>query len=318
MYNLLQLTRNTFRESIREPIFYILLITALVLIGNFPGFTLFVFNEQIKLVVDSAMATSMVFGLFAAVLCASHTVSREMRNGTVLLLMSKPVYRWNFIMAKIIGIIAAVVLFVFICNVATIISVYIAKDQFRLEMTAYFVFFGILIAAALFGCICNFVYGNSFSAVTVWATAITLPIYCVVLYFVAEHPSISLKDLLSALTLLFFSVATMATITVLFSTRLEMVANLTCCSVVFFLGLISNYLFQRNTDSLLLDLVMRFFYAILPNWQFFWMADALASMQPIPFSYVLWSGLYVVLYISLCSLWAVGLFHSREIAKDSR
>jgi ABC-type transport system involved in multi-copper enzyme maturation permease subunit len=318
MYNLFQLTRNTFRESIREPIFYILLITALALIGNFPSFTLFVFNEQIKLVVDSAMATSMVFGLFAAVLCASHTVTREMRNGTVLLLMSKPVYRWNFVMAKILGIIGAVVLFVFICNVATVISVYIAKDQFRLDMTAYFVFFAILIVAALIGCIDNFVRGNSFSSVAVWATTIMLPIYCVVLYFICEHPAISLKDLLCALTLLFFSVSTMATITVLFSTRLEMVANLTCCSAVFFLGLISNYLFQRSTDSLLLDGIMRFFYALLPNWQFFWMADALASMQPIPFSYVLWSALYVILYISLCSLWAVGLFHSREIAKDSR
>jgi len=89
-------------RELREPIFFILLVTALVLIGHFPSMSLFVFREQIKLVIDSAMATTLVFGLFAAVLCASHTVSREMRNGTALLLLSKPVYRSSFILAKLL------------------------------------------------------------------------------------------------------------------------------------------------------------------------------------------------------------------------
>ena len=322
MFNLFQLTRNTFRECIREPIFFILLITALTLIGHFPSVTLFVFSEQMKLVVDSSMATSLVFGLFAAVLCASHTVSREMRNGTVLLLLSKPVYRWTFIVAKIFGIISAVTLFVFICNVATIISVYIAKDQFQLDMTAYYIFFSILIIASTIGCLSNFLYGKSFSSTAIWMIAVLLPLYCLYLFSFQVRPDeIILNDLLVALSLLFFSVATMATITVVFSTRLEMVANLTVCCVIFFLGLVSNYLFQRPDDmgnSALLDFICGFFYALLPNWQFFWMADALATRQPIPVSYLLWAGLYVILYISFCSMWAVGVFQSREIAKDSR
>ena len=56
--------------------------------------TMFVFNGQAKMVVDSAMAATLVFGLVAAVVCAAHTVTREIRNGTVLLLLSKPVPRW--------------------------------------------------------------------------------------------------------------------------------------------------------------------------------------------------------------------------------
>lgn len=321
MFNLFQLTRNTFRECIREPIFFILLITALALIGHFPLAALFVFSEQMKLVVDSAMATSLVFGLFAAVLCASHTVSREMRNGTVLLLLSKPVYRWSFIVAKIFGVICAVTLFIFICNVATIISVYIAKDQFRLDMTAYYIFFSILIISSTIGCLSNFLYSKSFSSTAIWMLAVMLPLYCLCLTIFQPHPEeIILSDLFVALSLLFFSVATMATITVVFSTRLEMVANLTVCCVIFFLGLVSNYLFQTpdGTGSALLDFICGFFYALLPNWQFFWMADALATRQAIPVSYLLWAGLYVILYISFCSMWAVGVFQSREIAKDSR
>lgn len=321
MFNLFQLTRNTFRECIREPIFFILLITALALIGHFPSVTLFVFSEQVKLVVDSSMATCLVFGLFAAVLCASHTVSREMRNGTVLLLLSKPVSRWSFICAKILGIMLAVIIFVFICNIATIISVYIAKDQFRLDMTVYGIFFGILILSAAIGCLCNFFYGKSFSATAINVILILLPLYCLALFMFQPHPEeIILRDLMIALTLLFFSVSAMATITVVFSTRLEMVANLTVCCVIFFLGLISNYivsLFQM-TNSAFLNFIGGFFYSLLPNWQFFWMADALASRQSIPMSYLLWAAVYVILYICFCSMWAIGFFQSREIAKDTR
>ena len=89
MLNFFKIAANTFKESVREPIFALLLMCAVLLIANFPFVAIFVFYDQVKLVVDSSMATTMLFGLFAAVLCSSHTVSREMRDGTVLLLFSK-------------------------------------------------------------------------------------------------------------------------------------------------------------------------------------------------------------------------------------
>jgi len=55
---LYQIAKNTFRESVREPIYLLVLLSALCLIGIYPIFTLFVFREQVKLVVDSAMATT--------------------------------------------------------------------------------------------------------------------------------------------------------------------------------------------------------------------------------------------------------------------
>ena len=115
MSHLYRISVNTFRESIREPVYFLMLLASLLLIGHFPWLTIFVFFEQLKLVVDSAMATTMLFSLAIAVLCASYTVSREMRNGTVLLLLSKPVPRWSFVLGKIFGIMLASVLFCVIC-----------------------------------------------------------------------------------------------------------------------------------------------------------------------------------------------------------
>jgi hypothetical protein len=318
MLNFFHIAKNTFTESIREPIFFILLITALVLIGHFPSMTLFVFGDQIKLVVDSSMATVLLFGLFVAVMSSSHTVTREMRNGTVLLLLSKPVYRWTFIFAKIAGIIFTVVVFVFLCNVGSIISLYIAKDQFRMDMGAYYIYFGMLIASCIFGMVMNFMYTRSFASYTTLGIWICLPIYAAVCLIFKEHPEILLQSYIYALILVFFSVSAMAAITVVFATRLDLVANLTVCSVIFFLGLISSYLFLNDTGSPTLNVICRIFYAILPNWQFFWLADALAIKKVIPASYLLWSGIYVFLYITLCTMWAVVVFQNKEIAKDAR
>jgi len=318
MINFFHIAKNTFTESIREPIFFILLITALVLIGHFPSMTLFVFGDQIKLVVDSSMATVMLFGLFVAVMSSSHTVTREMRNGTVLLLLSKPVYRGTFILAKIAGIIFTVAVFVFLCNVGSIISLYVAKDQFRMDMGAYYIYFAILIASCIFGMVMNFMYTRSFASYTTLGIWILLPIYCAICLIFKEHPAILLQSYIYALVLVFMSVSAMAAITVVFATRLDMVANLTVCSVIFFLGLVSSYLFLGNAGSPALNTIYKTFYAILPNWQFFWLADALASHQPIPVSYLLWAALYVVLYVALCTMWAVVVFQNKEIAKDTR
>lgn len=318
MFNFFQIARNTFRESIREPIFFILLLTALVLIGLFPSASLFVFSEQLKLVVDSAMATSMVFGLFAAVLCASHTISREMRNGTVLLLMSKPVRRWSFIMAKICGIMAVSLLFIFLCNCATIIAVYIAKDQFRFDMTVFFSYYAVLLACSVLGMVLNYLKGLPFPSVSFSALLVMLPLLMIVTGLMAEHSEMDMVNLTKALTLLFFSVAVMSTLTVVFSTRLDMVPNLVVCCIIFFLGMISSYLFGGEASSPLTAILFYICHALLPNWQFFWLADALAANQPIGLEYIFMTAVYTLFYIILCSIWAVTLFMNCELAKESR
>jgi ABC-type transport system involved in multi-copper enzyme maturation permease subunit len=320
MFNFYYVAKNTYRESIREPIFFILLMFSLILIGIFPGATLFVFREQMKLVIDSSMATTLVFVLVTAVLCAGHTVTREMHNGTVLLLMSKPVHRWSFIVAKILGIMAALMVFVFICNCATMIAVGVSEDQFWINLPGFYSYFAALTVCSIIGIAANFFQGKSFSAVAINALLIVIPIFSVIFLLLVHKnlEDVNIMQVIMALILIFFAVAAMGTITVVFSTRIDMVANLCLCSIIFFLGLISSYMFNREFDSAFLTIASKCFYAVLPNWQFFWLADALAANQAIPWSYIAWSGVYVVLYMLFCSLWAVILFQNRELAIDVR
>ena len=318
MRNLFKIAVNAFRESLREPVYALMLLAALLLIAHYPSMSIFVFSEQLKLVVDSSMATGLLFGLVIAVLCASNTVAREMRNGTVLLLLSKPVARWSFVLGKILGITAAATLFTLLCNLGCVISVFVATDQFRFELPLYFGFLGVVAAGAAAGMFANFWRGSSFPEICSYALAVLVTIFAVVLLFVRPAPSIVIADLLKALLLVNFAVAAMATIAVVAATKLDVVPNLCVCTAVFFLGMLSNYLFQRQTGIKALDWVLGLFYSICPNWQFFWLVDAVAVNKPIPMSYIRMSALYTALYIVLASMWAVAIFNSKEAAGDSR
>ena len=314
MSHLYRIASNTFRESIREPVYFLMLLSALLLIGHYPWMTLFVFFEQLKLVVDSAMATTMLFSMAIAVLCASYTVSREMRNGTVLLLLSKPVPRWSFVLGKIAGIALAALLFCLVCCMGSVISVYIAVDQFRMEMHLYGAFVGLLGCGCIAGMAMNYLKGNSFAEFATYATAVLVAgmfIYCLKC---SPHPALSLKDLGKALLLLNVGVVLMSTIAVGTATRLDVVPTMSLCSVFFFLGLMSSHLFLRTTDSQLLNIICDFCYAVIPNWQFFWLADAIAVGRTIPDNYVLNACIYGGIYFIIACIWAIALFQDREAA----
>ena len=243
------IAKNTFKECLREPIYLLVLISVLCMIGLFPVFSMFVFREQEKLVMDSALATIMLFGWLLAILVASFAVSREIDNGTALLLLSKPVQRPVFIIGKVVGIVAALTVFWFIASASGLISLRIAADQFRFDgglMTAYA---GAIIASFIIAGTCNYVYKASFPMVTVLSLVGTILLVGIFAQFKpnGETGSNGLAwYVLPAILLILFSLVCMGTLATTLSTRFGLVANLLLCVVIFVLGLLSDYLLGRN------------------------------------------------------------------------
>ena len=336
-----RLVQNTFRECVREPVFFLLLLIGVGMIGILPTFTMYVFREQIKLVVDSAMAITLVLGLITATLCASHTITREMRNGTVLLLLSKPVSRWSFILAKLTGLMAALGVFTLLLGSAGFAAIMIAKDQFRIDlpvMAAYFILIALCCAAAG---IYNFLKGVCFTSYAAIFMTVAMPLFSIAVFIIRGVPEdegfVPPVQYISAILLLFPAVWIMGAIAAALATRVGIVTNLTICSLLFLLGLISKFISKNWTQSTAPDTLFAWlpvetaetvasvFKTIcggvarlfLPDWQYFWMADALASHTQVPASYVVWSFIYCILYAGAWSVLAVALFHDREVAKDA-
>lgn len=256
---LYQVAKNTFRESLREPIFLLVLLSALCLIGLFPIFSMFVFRAQERLVVDSAMATTMLFGWGVAVLISSYAISREIDNGTALLLLSKPVQRPVFIVAKILGILAAVTVFWFLTAVATLISLRVAADQYRFDMPIFWMYFGALILSFIIAGVHNYVARSSFPMMAVLALCVLLPIVGIAANFMkyeGEVPGLA-WHVAPALVLIMYSVWAMASLATTLSTRFNLISNLLICTVLFLVGLMSDYLIGRHAREPWSDSVPR-------------------------------------------------------------
>jgi len=287
-----------------------------VLIGSFPNLSFFVFRQQAKLIIDSSLATTMVFGFAVSFLCASQTISKEIKQGTALLLLSKPVNRWIFILAKQLGIMAALILFVICCSSATIIALKIGKDQFRINNMLSALYFAAITLSSLAGAVRNFISKRSFASTTALCLFITLPLLALTAQLAPGMKSSPnaphITNILTAQLLSLFSVITICSISTTISTKFSVFQTLVASTLIFLMGLTSSYifelLFEVNQAAAML------FKTIVPNWQFFWLVDALGAKIDIPLAYAAQAFVYMVLYTTLCSIWSVYLFRKREIA----
>ncbi len=119
--------------------------------------------------------------------------------------------------------------------------------------------------------------------------------------------------LLGAVLLLLFAIWVIAALALACSTRLDIIPTLAICSGVFLIGLMSDYLLGRPAKEG--SVIAGVFYNLVPNWQQFWLADALEKDRPgIPFQYVGLAFTYMVCYAGAALAAALWLFEDRELS----
>jgi hypothetical protein len=111
--------------------------------------------------------------------------------------------------------------------------------------------------------------------------------------------------------LILFALWILAGLALACSTRLDIIPTLAICSALFLLGIMSDYLFGRQSDKWWGAVL----YTITPNWQLFWLADALDSGKDLfHWGYVAKAFAYVVCYVGAALAGAVALFEERELS----
>lgn len=137
---------NTFREAVRRPV--VLLVTlgaaaVLVLLGTVPLFATLP-REEVSLAIDLGISTVMLTGLVVAVFSAGGVVTDEIDNRTALVVLSKGISRWQFLLGKYLGVTAVVWLVVGVLGVACqagtfwkFSSAYELTGSFGAQLTRY-------------------------------------------------------------------------------------------------------------------------------------------------------------------------------------
>ncbi len=308
-----QITWNTFREILRQPVYLLILLAVLTLIGMLPMMTLFVFREQEKMVTDSALAAVMVFGWVLAVLCSASAITREIDRGTAITVLAKPVPRLSFIIGKILGVLLALLIFWFLTSMASLISIRAATDQFRFDQAVVLVCFGAIGLSCLFGGLRNYVSKASFSMNAALALLALYPVAMATVALMGAEEGYTLTyawNTVPAFVLILYAIWIMGGLAIALSTRFSLLVNLHICAVVFVIGLMSDYFLGRHTET---SVLARVAYAAVPNWQLLWLADALAAERVIPMAYLALGGLYTLAMMGVFITLAMALFYNREV-----
>jgi ABC-2 type transport system permease protein len=130
----------------------------------------FAFGDEPKLVENSVLAVMLLSGLFGAVLSASSSLAREIRSGTALAVLSKPVGRAQFLLAKFAGLAAALTVLTYVNMIGVLLASRMAFDAYgKTDLPAIGIFRREFLLAYALGGFSNFFLRRPFVSDAVFA-----------------------------------------------------------------------------------------------------------------------------------------------------
>jgi len=211
--------------------------------------------------------------------------------------LSKPVGKTTFLLAKFAGTAMLLLLFCAAMAAATLMSVRTVTDPFTFDWLGSGPLLAAPVVAAAAAGLQNYFLRTPF--VSRAFGYLMLALACAFLASAALGGDKGFGGrldarILPASLLVTMAILVLAALAVSLAARMDIVATLSVCSAVFMAGLMSDYFVGRvgpgrRWASFLLDL--------LPNWQHFWAVDALSG-DGIPWSYVAAAGRYAALCLA--------------------
>jgi ABC-2 type transport system permease protein len=319
MHTLFTIAKNTFTETLRQPVYAIIIGAALLLFIISPSLTMYTMSDDNKLLRELGLSTLFLTSLFIAIFSASGAVAEEMENKTITTVLSKPVKRPVFIVAKFLGVVAAVVLAHYICTIALLMSirhgvletVRDTHDWTVISTAAIGIAMAFLLSAFF-----NYTYDWKFSSTAIVLGGIFATLSIIFLAFIdrdwqfkPQNNGINALDIYGSLLLL-LAVIIIAALALALSARFNIVVTLAGCIGIFLLGLISDYAFGRFAQTHLWAKIGRF---LVPNLQIFWISDAIYEGSAVPLKYIIISASYALCYTTAILALAVALFQRRQV-----
>jgi ABC-2 type transport system permease protein len=319
------IARNTFIESIRQPIFVVLLLTgSLALVMN-PSLAAFTLENDDKLLVDLGLSTLFLAGLLMAAFSATGAMSAEIESKTVLTVVSKPISRPLFVVGKFVGVASAIGVAYWVLSLIFLLTVrHRVMQTTAIGFDGPVIVFGLLafLGALLLAAFGNYLYQWVFTSSFVFSVTATMTAAYLLVLVVGKQWQLQsilyefqqnnghLGQLMLGLIMVFEAVLILTAVALATSTRLGQIMTLAICAGVFVLGLISDYAFSKLAAQFSPAIVL---YWIAPNLQLLWPADALTQENTFSAGYIAAVSGYTVFYVTAVLSVAVMLFQSRDV-----
>lgn len=255
----LAIVRNTFFESIRQPIMLVMLVVAtlaIVLSNPLSGYTM---EDDQRMLVDIGLATVFICGTLLAAFIATSVLTREIENRTALTVVAKPVPRPVFVIGKYLGVSGAILLAtLYMSLVFLLVEMHGVLSTARTPLHLPVIFFGV--GAGLLAVIaatwCNYFYNMVFASTLLCIlTPLAALAYLLAMMFgpefEAQHIGESFKPhFWLALMAMYVALLVLTAVAIAASTRLSQVMTLVVTLGMFLVGMLSDWIFGRRLESL--------------------------------------------------------------------
>lgn len=287
----LAVAQAAFRETIRQPLYWLLIVffAVLMLFGIvLPFFTL---GEDMKMMKDLQLDAILIPALLITVLTASISISEEIEGRTAITLLSKPVSRRQFLLGKYFGILAAGALLMLILTLVMGICVTIKWDYDRLDRPP------------------DPAEASAAQEFLASVPVLASPVRYVLLTFG------EIQALAPGVFMNFCQVMILTSIAVALATRLPMVVNVVVCLSAFLLGRLTHVLEEQSRGNTLVNFVAQVFGTILPGLHYYDVGPAIVGEVEVPWlGYVLPAFLHGAIYATVALVFGLVLFEDRDLA----
>jgi hypothetical protein len=311
----------TFRESCRQPMFWLITVGAAAAIWFSVAVPYFTFGDDYKMMKQIGFDIVMLAAVLFGVLAASMSISEEIEGRTAVTLMSKPVNRRQFLIGKFLGILMA-------CLIMAMLLSWTLTDALRAMRE-----FDPINNAADPADVTGSQPEKVVDPMTFEAQRTVVPPFEKAVppgpgRLVARGAGLWFSDALAHLfgiVLGFGQVMILVAIASALATRLTFVVNIVICLLVYFLGHLAPVVVQATQQAQgggagvrLVGFLGQLFDVLLPSLESFNMGRAIIRESPLPLwqfgGYVLTVFGYSLIYTAIALFVGLLLFEDRDLA----
>ena len=128
------LTANTFTDLTRLKTFYVVLLFALLLIGNSIFMAQLTFQQEFQVLKDIALGSMSIFTSLLAVVATARLIHKDLEDHIIYTIFAKPVPRLEYLLGKLAGVLLLLALSVIIMSVLFFIVLNV-REQIVLRET---------------------------------------------------------------------------------------------------------------------------------------------------------------------------------------
>ena len=331
MIRLWSIAKNTFLQTIRQPIFGVLVLVtlAVVMLGFLlPGWSMSTKGKHQetdqKMMESQGLGTLLISGLLIASFSAAAAVSREIDDRTAQTVICKPVPRVTFVLGKFAGVGAAVSMAFYLGMLLFLMTVrhrIVTNASDPLDWPVLVLGGVAIVTTLILAGAGNLVFGWTFISTLIWTAAGTLTLAAAAIALIGKDWQLThfgegfvRPALMSSVLLVYLEVQFLVAVAVAVSTRLSQAMTLLVCFGVYVVGAMHPFFFGPEADPDPLAQAVGFF---LPNLTYFDPQNMVSADQAMSAGLV---GLACVYWLALTvGALAVGaaLFETRQLESQT-